>query len=303
MKIFEPKPPPTSGAITRSLCSGAMPTKAEITSRATCGFWRRVPEREALAAGVVFGDRRARLHRVRHQAIVDEVERGDVRGRLEGRIGRRLIAEVPVVDGVAWGDLVDLRRALALRLGRDRPPPAVPRNRPSTVSAASLAWRQVSAITTATGIADIAGLAGGERRMRRHLHRRAVLGMDHPAADQVADLVGRKIRAGQHRDHARHRAAALRCRSLRSSHARAASGRNTRRPGPGRRDIVGVMALAGDETLIFLAAHRGADSGRSSWRSPPIREVVADDPPTWLPSMSRLAIALAPAAIDLTMFW
>ena len=38
MKIFEPKPPPTSGAMTRSLCSGAMPTKAAITSRATCGF-------------------------------------------------------------------------------------------------------------------------------------------------------------------------------------------------------------------------------------------------------------------------
>ena len=38
MKIFEPKPPPTSGAITRNLCSGAMPTKADMTSRATCGF-------------------------------------------------------------------------------------------------------------------------------------------------------------------------------------------------------------------------------------------------------------------------
>ena len=39
MKILEPKPPPTSGAITRSLCSGAMPMKADSTSRATCGFW------------------------------------------------------------------------------------------------------------------------------------------------------------------------------------------------------------------------------------------------------------------------
>jgi hypothetical protein len=39
MKILEPKPPPTSGAITRSLCSGAMPMNAEMTRRATCGFW------------------------------------------------------------------------------------------------------------------------------------------------------------------------------------------------------------------------------------------------------------------------
>ena len=30
MKILEPKPPPTSGAITRNLCSGATPTKAEM---------------------------------------------------------------------------------------------------------------------------------------------------------------------------------------------------------------------------------------------------------------------------------
>ncbi len=39
MKILEPKPPPTSGAMTLSLCSGASPMKAERTSRATCGFW------------------------------------------------------------------------------------------------------------------------------------------------------------------------------------------------------------------------------------------------------------------------
>ena len=55
---LEPKLPPTSGAITRSLCSGAMPTKAEMTRRAT-GFCGRVPEREAVGAGVVFADRHA----------------------------------------------------------------------------------------------------------------------------------------------------------------------------------------------------------------------------------------------------
>ena len=36
---MEPKPPPTSGAITLSLCSGAMPMKAASASRMTCGFW------------------------------------------------------------------------------------------------------------------------------------------------------------------------------------------------------------------------------------------------------------------------
>jgi len=47
-------------------------------------------------------------------------------------------------------------------------------------------------------IADMAGLAIGERRMRRHFHRRAVLGMDHPAADQIADLVVGELDAGEH---------------------------------------------------------------------------------------------------------
>jgi hypothetical protein len=38
-KIFEPKPPPTSGAITRTFDSGRPSTKAHIRSRSTCGFW------------------------------------------------------------------------------------------------------------------------------------------------------------------------------------------------------------------------------------------------------------------------
>ena len=38
-KIFEPKPPPTSGAITRTFDSGSPSTKALIKSRSTCGVW------------------------------------------------------------------------------------------------------------------------------------------------------------------------------------------------------------------------------------------------------------------------
>ena len=46
-------------------------------------------------------------------------------------------------------------------------------------------------------VAHIAHLALSEGRMRARLHGRAVLGMDHPAADQPADLVGGKIIAGE----------------------------------------------------------------------------------------------------------
>ena len=86
------------------------------------------PEREMLPARIVFGDRRARLDRIRHQAIVDEVEPRDVlRGLHRGVIGRR-IADMPVVDGVVRRDLVNLRRALPAP-APDRSPPAAPRNR------------------------------------------------------------------------------------------------------------------------------------------------------------------------------
>ena len=37
-KIFEPKPPPTSGEMTRNLCSGTPRTNAPMISRWTCGF-------------------------------------------------------------------------------------------------------------------------------------------------------------------------------------------------------------------------------------------------------------------------
>ncbi len=92
--------------------------------------------------------------------------------------------------------------------------------------------------------------------------------MDHPAADQIADLVGRKIGAGQHRDHAGHRLAAvdvdlldLGVRMRRAHEHRAGLARPA--------DVVGVLALAGDEAEVFLATHRRADPGRSLMASLP----------------------------------
>jgi hypothetical protein len=55
--------------------------------------------------------------------------------------------------------------------------------------------------------------------------------------------------------------------------------------------IVGIVALAGDETLVFLAAHRGADSGRSHGGLPPEQSKVAS---------RYFFIAVAPAAIAST---
>ena len=75
---------------------------------------RRVPEREVIGAGIVFGQRHARLDRVRHQAVVDDVELGDVLGGGEGRVHRLGVAERPFIDRVLGRHLVDLRAGLGL---------------------------------------------------------------------------------------------------------------------------------------------------------------------------------------------
>ena len=116
MKIFEPKPPPTSGAITRSLCSGAMPLKADSTSRADMRILAGGVKREAALSAVILADGRARLHGIGNQPIVDEVDLGDVLGLRERRIHRRLVAQVPVVDSVVRRLGVHLRLAIGLRL-------------------------------------------------------------------------------------------------------------------------------------------------------------------------------------------
>jgi len=80
-------------------------------------------------------------------------------------------------------------------------------------------------------------------------------------AGRVVVLDGSELSASQHRKDARH----LLCRccvnlfNLRMRVRRA----NKQRPSLARTaDVVGVLALAGDEAEVFLAAHRRADSGR-----------------------------------------
>src|SRR5262249_40903236 len=95
-----------------------------------------------------------------------------------------------------------------------------------------------------------------------HLHGRAVLGVNHPAADEISDLVGGKLGAGEHGEHA---GRGRRFRGIDLLEPRVGVRRaheisvGLSRPA----DVVGVMAFAGDETLVLLAAHRGADPGRA----------------------------------------
>ena len=155
---------------------------------------RRV-EREDVGSGIVVADRRARLHRVRDQAVVDEVELRHMRGGGEGRVGRGLVAEMPVIDRVVGRDVVDDGLARLGGLGR------IDDRRQHVVIDVDLLGR-VARLSERVGdddgdvVADIAHLALRQRRMGARLHGRAVLRMDHPAADEAADLVGRDVLAG-----------------------------------------------------------------------------------------------------------
>ena len=53
-----------------------------------------VPASITIAAGVVLADRRARLHRVSDETLVDEFDAGHVGRSLEGSIDRALVAEI-----------------------------------------------------------------------------------------------------------------------------------------------------------------------------------------------------------------
>ncbi len=263
---------------------------------------RRV-QREDAGAGIVVADRRARLHRVRHEPVVDDVEPGDVVRLGEGLLRLRLVAELPLVDEVAGGDLVDLGRALLPRLRGIRhgvEDLVVDLDHLGGVTRLALRLRDHHRHL----VADIAHRVAGDRGVRAGLHRLAVLGMDEPAADQVADralveVVARghelpEVLAGVDRHHARGR--------LR--------GRDVDRPDPrmgvrrahedrvqlaGPVYVVGVVALACDEPAILHPRDAGADATLSHDRSPPrdcrsavasprgvIRQRRAARPRSWL---------------------
>ena len=82
-------------------------------------------QRVLAGAALELADGGARLHRVRHQAVVEQVEPDDVLGARERGIGRGLVADVPVVADVAGRvvmhrDRVGFERLPHMRDGRQR---------------------------------------------------------------------------------------------------------------------------------------------------------------------------------------
>ena len=235
-------------------------------------------ERVVARTAVVFADRRARLHRVGDQAVVDQVELGDQLGFGEGGVDRGLVADLPLVAGVGRRLVEQLGGSRLHRIGRfDR------RRQHAVVDLDQLG--RVLGLVARLGdddrdrVADMAHLAPGQHRVRRLDHGLAMLVGDQPAAGQAADPGGRQIGAGEDRDDA-----GCRQRLRRVDGAQGRVGvRAPEQIGVGLArtiDVVGIVTLAGQEAEILLAADGGADAARgcgvirhgnlpSPWPPPP----------------------------------
>ena len=207
---------------------------------------------------VVMAERGARLHGVGNQPVVDDLHAGDVGGCLDRRVGGLGIADLPVEDQVVLGLRVKLRGALLQRLhGVDHRLQFLvgDLDRFRRVARLALGFRH----DDDDGVADIANLVDGQRRPCAHLHRRAILGVDHPAADEVADAVGLQFLAGQHADDAGHALCLLDV-DLLDLRMRVRTAHEHRVLHAGNHHVVDIAAGTGDESLVFLARYARANA-------------------------------------------
>ena len=216
------------------------------------------PQRVLAGRRIVFGDRRARLHRIADQAIVDQADARDMRGLPECGLGRRRVAERPIAAQVTRHVVEQERRpGLDCIEHADHGGQHVIVDRDRLGGARRLLARFGD--HEGDGVADMAHLALRQGGMRRLLHGQPVLAGDAPAAGQPAHAVGLEVRAGHHRQHARHgeRIRGIdRCDDrvgVRRAHEHA-------RGHVGTLDVGHVIAAAGEEAQVLLAARRSPDA-------------------------------------------
>ena len=220
---------------------------------------RRI-EGRAAARRVKVGNGVARLHRVRHDAVVDEIERGDVRGLGEGGVGRLGVAEVVVpVEHQVAGNMIEQPRCI----GSERVRGIGHRRQHIVLDLDGLGGvaRGGHGLGHDKGdrLTDVSHLALRQHRTGRVVARRAVaIDEWHQAAD-VAETVGARVLAGRHEQHAGHapRRGGVDTLDVRVGHRRAQHERLRR---VRQIDVVGVAALPGNETQIFVTPHRLPDS-------------------------------------------
>ena len=206
-------------------------------------------ERVFLGGAAVHANGAARLHGIGHQAVVGQVKLGDV-GRLgKGRIDLALVANRPFVAMV-------VRRCLMQ--GRAFGGVAHIGHRAQHVITHIHRFGRVFGLLKRFGdhhrhlVTHVTRLADGQNRVRWLLHRRAVRAGDEPAARQAAHFPV-DVLAGEDFNHAGHRLGFGQVNVFDDGvRVRAAHKHGIGLVGLG--DVVGVVACAGQETVVFLAA-------------------------------------------------
>jgi hypothetical protein len=215
-------------------------------------------ERVFVCRAVELADRGARLHRVRHEPVVDQVELDDLGSLGDRGIGRRHVSQMPVVAQIA-GRLLrpHLRRTGFQRLV------GIDDGRFDCVVEIDVLGRVAGLSQTLANddrdrIADMAHPSLREHRVRRLLHRRAVLRIHEPAAWQAPDARGFEILAGEDRDHpgGRSRGARIDAVDPRIG-VRAAQNKGVELTRPV--DVVGIGSLSGQEPIILAPPDRLPD--------------------------------------------
>ena len=216
-------------------------------------------QRVLVARSVVAADGRARLHGVGDEAVVDQVELGDVRGAGKRGIDSALVADGPLVAVVVGGDVVQGRAGHTASRGighADHGGQHVVVHLHQLGRVARLLLREGH--DHGHMVAHVAHLALRQDGVLWLLHGLAIGAGDEPATGQAVDVVGRHIGAGEHAQHAG--------RGLGGVHLDAVDlGVGVRRAHEhrmalrGQHHVVGVLARAGEEAVVLLALKRFAD--------------------------------------------
>ena len=200
----------------------------------------------------------ARLHRDHGDAGVDDVELGDMRRAGESRVDLGGVAEMEIQCDIVGDVIVELRRAgfgRFRRIGHRRQRLDVDLDGLGGVAG----LRQRIGHDKGDGIADIAHLVRHQRHAVGLQQRRAVAALQRQSADERLVAGRYEIGAGPHAEHARHPLGRGNVDALDDAVGVA----GTHHPGIGllrQAEIVGVLALAADQRVIFLAADGLADA-------------------------------------------
>ena len=212
-------------------------------------------EHRALGRRVPVAERVARLHRIHDNAVVDDLQRRDVRGLGEGGVGCGEIGRVvvPVEHQVAGNGFEQLRRAFlqgGAGVGDCRQGFVVDLNRTGGI----LRLQQGFGHDQRDRLSDMAHLVDREHGAGRVEARRTISVVERRVTRNIAKSVGLHVVAGKHKQDAGHRA---RCGSLDA--AKVGMGR-LRAYDDGMRHVadlhvVDVATPAGDQRLVFETSY------------------------------------------------